>query len=131
MLGSFRDIVIAMLAQIEGVWAVIADVSSTRSALMHKILLAAAVCSAFASSAFAQTHPPIGVASRSSVITAPTHTVSYKDRTQYDFDAEEVEGTVVQPDVDLITGRMKAHHQSLVRPRGSFQPELLQSVESL
>ncbi len=98
---------------------------------MHKILLAAAVCSAFASSAFAQTHPPIGVASRSSVITAPTHTVSYKDRTQYDFDAEEVEGTVVQPDVDLITGRMKAHHQSLVRPRGSFQPELLQSVESL
>ena len=98
---------------------------------MRMTLLAAIFCSVFASSALAQTHSPVGAESRSSVIPTTTHTVTYKDRTQYDFDAEEVEGTVVQPDVDLITGRMKAHHQSLVRPRGSFQPELLQSVESL
>ena len=59
------------------------------------------------------------------------HTVTYKQRTNYDFDDDQVEGTLVQPDTDLITGRGKATHESLVRPRTTFQPEMLKSVESL
>ena len=59
------------------------------------------------------------------------HTVSYKQRTNYDFDDEEVQGSLVQPDTDLITGRRKATHESLVRLRTTFQPEMLKSVESL
>lgn len=58
-------------------------------------------------------------------------TVSYKQRTNYAFDDDEVEGSLVQPDTDLITGRRKATHESLVRPRTTFQPEMLKSVESL
>lgn len=58
-------------------------------------------------------------------------TVSYKQRTNYDFDDEEVQGTLVQPDTDLVTGRRKATHESLVRLRTTFQPEMLKSVESL
>lgn len=96
---------------------------------MRKTLLTAMLVSVIGSSALAQTHDR--TATRTSEAATSAHTVAYKERTQYDFDADEVEGTVVQPDVDLITGRLKAHHQSLVRPRSSFQPELLQSVDSL
>ena len=81
-------------------------------------------------SALAQTHaaaPAAGPAVKRDG--APT--VSYKQRTNYDFDDEEVQGSLVQPDTDLITGRLKSTHESLVRPRTTFQPEMLKSVESL
>ncbi len=96
---------------------------------MRKTWLTAVLVSVIASAAMAQTHDRVDP--RTSVAATSAHTITYKERTQYDFDADEVEGTVVQPDVDLITGRLKAHHQSMVRPRSSFQPELLQSVDSL
>lgn len=96
---------------------------------MRKTLLAAMLVSVVASSAMAQTHQ--AVAPRASGTGTSSHTITYKERTQYEFDADEVEGSVVHPDVDLITGRLKSHHQSLVRPRSSFQSELLQSVDSL
>ena len=98
---------------------------------MRKTLLAVAFCASFTGSAFAQSNPQVSSGSRSTVNAAGQHTVTYKDRTEYDFDAEEVTGSVVQPDVDMVTGRIKAHHKSLVQPRGTFQPELLQSVEKL
>jgi hypothetical protein len=58
-------------------------------------------------------------------------TVTYKQKTNYDFDDDQVEGTLVQPDTDLITGRLRSSHESLVRLRTTFQPEMLKSVESL
>ena len=57
--------------------------------------------------------------------------VSYKQRTNYAFVDDEVGGSLVQPDTDLTTARRKATHESLVRPRTTFQPEMLKSVESL
>jgi hypothetical protein len=96
---------------------------------MRKTLLAAMLVLVAATSAMAQTQDR--VVPRTSGVDTSTHTITYKERTQYEFDADEVEGSVLQPDVDLITGRLKANHQSLVRPRSSFQPELLQSVDSL
>lgn len=61
-----------------------------------------------------------------------SHTVTYKDRTDYTFgEDEEVVGSLVSPDVEVITSRTKTHHSSLVMPRKNFHPELLQSVDLL
>lgn len=85
-------------------------------------------------SALAQTQaaaPSAAPSGETAVKRDGAHTVSYKQRTNYDFDDEEVQGSLVQPDTDLITGRTKATHESLVRLRTTFQPEMLKSVESL
>jgi hypothetical protein len=82
-------------------------------------------------SALAQTRAAAPTAGAQVVKRDGTSTVTYKQRTNYDFDDDQVEGTLVQPDTDLITGRLKASHESLVRPRTTFQPEMLKSVESL
>lgn len=81
-------------------------------------------------SALAQTQAPAPAAGPA-VKREGAPTVSYKQRTNYSFDDDEVQGSLVQPDTDLITGRRKATHESLVRPRTTFQPEMLKSVESL
>ncbi len=62
---------------------------------------------------------------------APAVTISYKQKTTYDFDEEQVEGTTVRPDVDLVEGRTGKKQDSLIRLRSSFQDEMLKSVESL
>jgi hypothetical protein len=58
-------------------------------------------------------------------------TITYKQRTSYDFDADEVEGEVIRPDGGLITVRLRPGHESMVVLRADFRPELLKSVESL
>lgn len=62
---------------------------------------------------------------------AGTHTVMYKDKTVYDFDADEVVGTMVSPDSVMVDGRLGPKFGSMLKPRTSFQPELLKSVDSL
>jgi hypothetical protein len=98
-------------------------------------LLALVLTSIFiAGSAAAQTHAPRPVASTVSDFGAGKPggtTITYKQKTNYDFDDEEVDGTLIQPDTDLVTGRLKATHDSLVRARTTFQPEMLKSVESM
>ncbi len=97
---------------------------------MCKTVLAFLLGSLFVTNAFAQTTAPKADSSGAGV--QGTHTVSYKDRTDYTFgEDEEVVGSLVSPDVEVITSRTKSHHTSLVQPRKNFQPELLQSVEFL
>jgi hypothetical protein len=60
-----------------------------------------------------------------------THTVSYKERTRYDFDDEDVRGEMVRPDGDRVDGRLGARFESMLKIRGSFQQEMLKSVDSL
>lgn len=62
---------------------------------------------------------------------AGTHTVLYKDKTVYDFDADEVVGTMVSPDSVFVDGRLGPKFGSMLKPRTSFQNELLKSVDSL
>jgi len=98
---------------------------------MRTTLLAVAFLSLLASSATAQSRTLDSADSLSAGTARGTHTVTYKDRTLYDFDAEEVVGTLQRPDSEIVTGRVKSRHESLVQPRGSFIPELLHSVEQL
>ena len=62
---------------------------------------------------------------------APAHTVSYKQRTDYTFDEDEVLGSMVRPDGEAITGRTGSKHDSLIRMRDTFTPEMLKSVEMM
>ena len=68
---------------------------------------------------------------RSQPLPTGTHTVMYKDKTVYDFDADEVVGTMVSPDSVMVDGRLGPRFGSMLKPRASFQPELLKSVDSL
>lgn len=51
--------------------------------------------------------------------------------TYYDFDGDEVKGTLVGPDQSPIESILKKQRKSLVTPRSSFIVELIQSAESV
>ncbi len=55
----------------------------------------------------------------------------YESETNYDFDAEQIDGSVVRPDADLIGGQRSRRQSSLIRIRMDFVPEMIKSVESL
>lgn len=57
--------------------------------------------------------------------------ITYKQKTSYDFDDDQVEGSVLQPDGDIVSGRGKSHHESLVKARTTFIPEMFKSAENL
>lgn len=97
---------------------------------MRTAILSLLLASVFSATASAQTAAPMGdTAVRSA---QGTHTVTYKQQTDYTFgEDEEVVGSLVSPDVEVITSRTKTHHTSLVQPRKNFHPELLQSVDLL
>lgn len=62
---------------------------------------------------------------------AAGHTVSYKDRTQYDFDDDEVEGGTHGPDGVVINAKLAPRFESMLTIRASFNPEMLKSVDTL
>jgi hypothetical protein len=55
----------------------------------------------------------------------------YEEETSYDFSDDYVEGQLVRPDGDLITGQRHGKQSSLIRIRADFIPEMVQSVEDL
>jgi hypothetical protein len=55
----------------------------------------------------------------------------YAKPTRFDFDDDEVEGGVMSPDGEVVNGVRNVRFGSLLKPRGSFVPELLKSVEGL
>jgi hypothetical protein len=59
------------------------------------------------------------------------NTVSYKQKTVYDFDDDTVEGDLVRPDGELVDTRRGAKHSSLIKIRENFIPEMLKSVEAI
>jgi len=70
-------------------------------------------------------------ASTSVKATAGQALITYKQKTSYDFDDDQVEGSVLQPDGDIVSGRGKSHHESLVKARTTFIPEMFKSAENL
>jgi len=50
---------------------------------------------------------------------------------QYSFDADEIQGELVNPTGDFKTVRTFAEHGSLIRVRADFVPEIVKSAEDL
>lgn len=57
--------------------------------------------------------------------------VIYEEETSYDFDDEFIDGQVVRPDGELVSGVRHGKESSLIRIRADFLPEMVQSVEDL
>jgi hypothetical protein len=56
---------------------------------------------------------------------------SYKAKTVYDFEDDNVEGDLQRPDGELVAAMNKAQHDSLIEIRKDFIPEILKSLEEL
>jgi hypothetical protein len=56
---------------------------------------------------------------------------SYKSKTVYDFEDDNVEGDLQRPDGELVNSINKAQHESLIEVRKDFIPEMLKSLEDI
>ena len=65
------------------------------------------------------------------VAAAPVFAQDAADSTTYDFEDDLVQGDLVRPDGENLIVRKKGAHQSLIRIREHFVPEMLKSVEDL
>jgi hypothetical protein len=57
--------------------------------------------------------------------------VSYKERTEIDFEALDVSGEMVKPQGSLLMERKKAEFNPLIKLRTDFNPEMSQSVNDI
>lgn len=57
--------------------------------------------------------------------------VVYKKETEYDFEADDVEGALVKPDEANIRADQHGKTSSLIKIRQDFIPEMLKSVEDI
>jgi len=57
--------------------------------------------------------------------------VTYKSKTVYDFEDDNVEGDLQRPDGELVNSINKAQHESLIEIRKDFIPEMLKSLEDI
>ncbi|QDG49973.1 hypothetical protein FIV42_04225 [Persicimonas caeni] len=57
--------------------------------------------------------------------------VQYQKETVYDFEGDDVTGSLVKPDGENITGQTHGKTSSLIKIRSDFIPEMLESVEDL
>src|SRR3990167_8635677 len=97
---------------------------------MTKILFAALFLSVVNfGAALAQTQT--GVQSVAAERKNPQVQVRYQQQTNYDFYNDEVEGTRLGPDGVIVDSTRKTRMSSLVKPRLTFIPEMLKSVEDL
>lgn len=62
---------------------------------------------------------------------AQADSVQYERETEFDFEAENIEGSVVRPDGELIGGQRGRQRSSLLPVRQDFVPEMVKSVETL
>ena len=65
------------------------------------------------------------------IAAAPALAQDGADATTYDFEDDLVQGDLVRPDGENLIVRRKGAHQSLIRIREHFVPEMLKSVEDL
>lgn len=54
-----------------------------------------------------------------------------QEETVYDFEGEDLEGELIRPHGEQITGDDRGRTSSLINIREDFIPEMLESVESL
>ena len=57
--------------------------------------------------------------------------VIYKERTEIDFEALELEGQLIKPDGALLLERKKASFNPLIRLRTNFDVEMSESVNEI
>lgn len=57
--------------------------------------------------------------------------VVYEEETTYDFDGDTVEGALLRPDGELMSGRQHGKESSLIDIRADFIPEMVRSVNEL
>ena len=60
-----------------------------------------------------------------------SHGAEGDSATVYDFEDDLVQGDLVRPDGENLVVRRRGAHESLIRIREHFIPELLKSVENL
>lgn len=88
----------------------------------------------FAGAALAQTPGPAPTAGPGSAGPAgatPTEGVQFKQKTEYSFDDDLVEGDLVRPDGEFVDTRRSAKHSSLIKIRDNFVAEMLKSAEDI
>jgi len=56
---------------------------------------------------------------------------TYKSKTVYDFEDDNVEGDLQRPDGELVSSINTAQHESLIEIRKDFIPEMLKSLEDI
>ena len=56
---------------------------------------------------------------------------TYKSKTVYDFEDDNVEGDLQRPDGELVNSINKAQHESLIEIRKDFIPDMLKSLEDI
>lgn len=57
--------------------------------------------------------------------------VVYEEETTYDFDGDTVEGALLRPDGELMSGSRHGKESSLIDIRADFIPEMVRSVNEL
>ena len=61
----------------------------------------------------------------------PADNVEYRKVTEYDFEADMVEGSFVRPEGEFFSGDGNQAYGSLIRIREDFVPEMLKSAEDI
>ena len=88
----------------------------------------------FAGAALAQTQAPAPAAGPGAAGPAgstSTEGVQFKQKTEYSFDDDLVEGDLVRPDGEFVDTRRSAKHSSLIKIRDNFVAEMLKSAEDI
>jgi hypothetical protein len=75
--------------------------------------------------------PSLALAQKAAKPAAGGDSVTYKQKTVYDFDDDVVEGDLVRPDGEFVDSRRAAKHSSLIKIRENFIPEMLKSAEDI
>jgi hypothetical protein len=88
----------------------------------------------FAGPALAQNQAPApapGPGSAGPAGATSTEGVQFKQKTEYSFDDDLVEGDLVRPDGEFVDTRRSAKHSSLIKIRDNFVSEMLKSAEDI
>ena len=57
--------------------------------------------------------------------------VLYREKTEVDFEALDIEGALKKPGSDFVMSRKDVMFNPLLPPRTDFNPEMLQSIEDV
>ena len=67
----------------------------------------------------------------SSSATAQEENVIYREKTEVDFEALDVEGNLKKPGNEFVMSRKDVMFNPLLPPRIDFNPEMLQSIDDV
>ncbi len=88
----------------------------------NRFLFTAGLAAIFAGPAFAQDTTETDDSGRK---------VTYKQKTEIDFEGLDVNGELVKPSSALVLDRKKANFNPLIKIRQDFNPEMEQSIDEV